>query len=114
MPSWLTFATGIVTEILNERKRQHVKWGSQTWPDKLPDDHTTEYWAFQRDRQRRKVDAGLRARATCWTDIFMEELYEALAEEDWKKKRAELVQAAAVIAAWIADGDLRPEPQDVV
>jgi hypothetical protein len=111
-------AHGIFSEVLDERKRQWKKWGDQHWPDRLPPvsveapegDYTEEYWAFQRDRQRKKVDRGLTAGSTSWTAILLEELYEALAEESWPKKRQELVESAAVIAAWIADGDTRPEP----
>lgn len=59
-----------------------------------------------------------RARATCqaaaergivnWLHILDEEVCEALAETDPAKLRAELLQVAAVCAAWIYDIDQRP------
>jgi hypothetical protein len=35
----------------------------------------------------------------------MEEVTEVCAETEWPKLRVELVQSAAVIAAWVEDGD---------
>ncbi|MEU9972323.1 hypothetical protein [Streptomyces sp. NPDC051014] len=43
-----------------------------------------------------------------WRDIFGEAACEALAESDPVALRKELVQVAAVCAAWIADLDSRP------
>lgn len=43
-----------------------------------------------------------------WLPILLEEVFEALAEPDPAQLRAELVQVAAVCAAWISDIDRRP------
>lgn len=43
-----------------------------------------------------------------WRDVLLEEVHEALAESDQDRLRAELLQVAAVCAAWISDIDSRP------
>jgi hypothetical protein len=60
-----------------ERQRQIAKFGDQHHPDGT------------------------------WMHVLIEEVFEALAEEDPAKLRAELVQVAAVCAAWITDIDGR-------
>lgn len=45
---------------------------------------------------------------TAWDGILLEEVWEALAEADPAKLRTELLQVAAVCAAWISDIDSRP------
>jgi hypothetical protein len=47
-----------------------------------------------------------------WALILLEEVYEALAEADPARLRTELIQAGAVIAAWVSDLDRRPQPED--
>lgn len=42
-----------------------------------------------------------------WFDILTEEMYEALAEEDWPDLRRELIQVGAVVVSMIEDGDLK-------
>ncbi len=42
-----------------------------------------------------------------WRHVLLEEVYEALAETDAVRLRAELVQVAAVAARWIEDLDSR-------
>lgn len=90
-----------------ERARQLAKFGDQHHPD-----------GTGRDGYVEKADA---ARAACqadadepdgprWSLILLEEVYEALAESDPVKLRAELLQVAAVCAAWIYDIDRRPQP----
>ncbi len=43
-----------------------------------------------------------------WSLVLLEEVYEALAETNQAQLRAELVQVAAVCAAWVWDIDQRP------
>ncbi|MFD4740579.1 hypothetical protein ACFWNQ_24925 [Streptomyces virginiae] len=45
---------------------------------------------------------------TPWALILLEEVFEACAEADPTRLRAELVQVAAVCAAWVSDLDRRP------
>ncbi|MFE5591481.1 hypothetical protein [Streptomyces sp. NPDC056549] len=90
-----------------EREAQLAKWGEQKHPDGTGQPGYVE-----------KADA---ARFACqadaaephgprWSLILLEEVYEALAESDLVKLRAELVQVAAVAAAWVRDIDTRPHP----
>jgi protein involved in temperature-dependent protein secretion len=91
-------------EIDAERQRQLAKFGEQHHPD-----------GTGRAGYVEKADA---ARFACqmdadepngprWSLILLEEVYEALAESDHARLRTELVQVAAVCAAWIADLDSR-------
>lgn len=93
----------LAEDIDAERQRQLAKWGEQSHPDGT---------AITGDAERAN-----RARHTCqvmaergmvsWRDILHEEVQEAFAESDPEKLRAELVQSAAVIAAWVLDLDRR-------
>lgn len=96
-----------------ERQRQLEQWGDQRHPDGThPDYEVLPGWPA-----RELADA---ARAACqrfaemgivtWRDIFAEESCEALAESDPATLRNELIQVAAVCAAWISDIDSRPTP----
>jgi hypothetical protein len=99
-PGMIRFANAVD----DERQAQLAKWGEQHHPD----------GTGVSDTQRKLADD---ARAVCqqvfaegkgdWAHILMEEVREALAESDPAKLRTELVQSAAVIAAWIADLDSR-------
>jgi hypothetical protein len=100
-PGVKAFAEAVDTE----RQAQLAKWGDQHHPD----------GTGISDAQRKLADD---ARAVCqqvfaegkgdWAHILMEEIREAFAESDPAKLRAELIQSAAVIAAWITDLDSRP------
>jgi hypothetical protein len=90
-----------------ERQAQLRAFGDQRHPD-----------GTGREGYAEKADA---ARFACqvdaeepggprWSLVLLEEVYEALAESDPAKLRAELVQVAAVCAAWISDLDRRPHP----
>lgn len=85
-----------------ERVAQDEKWGLQHYPD-----GTSEDYADLADAYRESCDAMHKSGQGTWADIALEEFYEALAETDPDKLRAELVQAAAVLAAWIEDIDSR-------
>lgn len=91
----------LAEEVLAERERQHLKWGEQRHPSGT-------------GGRLRRQDADLH-RVTCqsaarrgdvtWSHILLEEVYEALAEEDESALREELVQVAAVCFAWLEDLD---------
>lgn len=71
----------VIDQVRDERARQDEKWGSQ-----------------------RHLDDGR------WTEIFLEELGEAAKaklEGDLRGQRTELVQATAVLVAWIESIDAR-------
>jgi hypothetical protein len=115
-------------EIDAERQRQLAKWGEQHHPDvdarDIPD-VTHPYYASRADiwrqvnEERSTPSTSGRCKAHCvagpdtphthtaWDGILLEEVYEALAEADPARLRAELIQVAAVCAAWIADIDSR-------
>jgi hypothetical protein len=94
-------------QIDRERQAQLAKFGDQ----KHPDGTGAEYYVGMADQAREDVEhAAESLTGPRWSLILLEEVYEALAEHDPAKLRAELVQAGAVIAAWIYDIDTRPHP----
>lgn len=93
-----------VNDVDRERQRQLAKWGDQHHPDGTGGSGAL----YVADRYRTVVDHALDKGTATWRDIVLEEVYEALAEKDPARLRAELVQVAAICAAWIADIDSRP------
>jgi hypothetical protein len=87
-----------VTDVRAERRRQLEKWGDQRHPN----------GTGVTPQQRELADV---ARAACqqvfaegdgtWAHVLMEEVCEALAESEVMRLREELIQVAAVCAAWI-------------
>ena len=66
----------VLDEVSAERARQDAKWGEQNHP------------AFKHGE-------------VTYRDILLEEVFEALAESNQARLRAELVQVAAVAVAWV-------------
>ncbi len=94
---------GILAEIAAERVRQDEKWGElRDYPD-----GTNPTWASFAGMARDECDAATEVDELTWLDIVKEEIFESFAETLWPKLRAELVQAAAAIVAWIEAGDRR-------
>lgn len=86
-----------------ERQRQLKKWGDQIHPD-----GTAISGDVERATSARHVcDVMAERGEVTWRDILHEEVQEAFAESDPGLLRTELVQCAAVIAAWIYDIDRR-------
>ena len=110
-----------LAEVRAERARQDAKWGPQNHPDYDPHDIpevVRHEYAFRAERwkeinaQRAEshCNASLRSivgPCTAWDGILLEEVYEALAEPDPAKLRAELIQTAAVCVAWVEALDRR-------
>ena len=90
--------------MLIERIRQDSKWGVQHWPDGTAT-HVTD--ARSAREAKLKTDLHMQAGIVTWRDILHEEVREAFAEKEWAEIRQELIQSAAVICAWIEDGDSR-------
>ncbi|WP_206337337.1 hypothetical protein [Streptomyces sp. Z26] len=86
-----------------ERQRQLAKFGDQHHPDGTGGSGPR----YTADRYRSIVDQALQGDGPTWRDVLLEEVYEALAEEDPDALRVELVQVAAVCAAWVSDLDSR-------
>lgn len=81
-----------------ERDRQEAKWGSQSW-----DNGTTEDYRWIADAYRDNCEAAFKAGELTWHDILLEEVFEAMGEEDVDRLEMELVQAIAVAVNWIED-----------
>lgn len=94
----------VLLQVSHERDRQITKWGPQSHPDGT----SALLFAQLRDMFRTICDEDAKVPdKDSWLNILREEVYEAFAEEDWPALRKELVQSAAVIVAWIEDGDKR-------
>lgn len=102
---------GVYLEVALERSAQDQKWGQQNHPDlgeaALANQLSREMFSVFADSYKASNDAAVKAGTIDWTGILLEEVYEALAEEDTAKLREELVQSAAVIVAWIEAIDRR-------
>lgn len=102
-------------EIDAERQEQLRKFGEQHHPDgtgpRVPAIVGALCFADEAaGRARLACQAAARTDKTTWRLIFAEEVLEALAESDPAALRAELIQVAAVCAAWIHDLDSRTQP----
>jgi glutaredoxin len=113
----------VLDEVAAERERQTMKWGEQnhpdgTGPDSTPlfantatgiadDDeaHLIRDMLKGRTDWRFSIDGG--DRPGTWTDILLEEVFEALAEANAAKLRTELIQVAAVATQWVEAIDRR-------
>ncbi|NEA21580.1 hypothetical protein G3I70_08560 [Actinomadura bangladeshensis] len=110
------------TLALAEVQAERARWGEQNHPDLDPHDIdavTRHQYAFRAQRwkefnaQRAETGCEVKNRnpaavpCTAWDGILLEEVYEALAEEDPVKLRDELIQAAAVAIAWAEAIDRR-------
>ncbi|WP_354643924.1 hypothetical protein [Kitasatospora camelliae] len=86
-----------------ERARQIARFGDQRHHDGtgLPIDQ------YSAHRYRDLADRNTAAGVLTWRNVLLEEVHEALAETEPCALRAELVQVAAVCAAWIHDLDRR-------
>ena len=98
-PGMKQFAEDVDTE----RSAQLAKWGDQRHPDGTAITGDGERAASARHVCQTMAERGM----VTWRDILHEEIQEAFAEDDPVALRAELVQSAAVIAAWISDIDRR-------
>lgn len=104
----------VASEIVDERKEQHAKWAQQDHPDGSGEGVLERLAAATTNPGSNTASA---ARALCqsafangrgtWALIAWEEFAEALDEDDPARLRMELVQCAAVFAAWIEAIDRR-------
>lgn len=86
----------VLGEIVAERVRQHDKWGEQNHPD-----GTSLRYDRHAIRAKEAVDRHAKAGTVTYADILWEEVTEAFAETDKARLREELIQVAAVAAAWV-------------
>jgi hypothetical protein len=90
-------------DVDDERHAQLAKWGDQRHPDGTGG----PVMKSRADEVRRQCQYLADNGGADWRSILLEEVFEALAEDDASRLRTELVQAAAVISAWIYDIDQR-------
>lgn len=106
----MTAETRIAFEVLAEVQRQVEKRGEQNHADISRYDHApsarSEYGS-RANRWKEANDGRAKYGNTAWDGVLLEEVYEALAEEDPARIRAELVQVAAVAVNWIGAIDRR-------
>lgn len=96
----LAVTRGVITDVLKERDRQLARWGDQHHRDGTGGPRYRDL----ADIKRRVTESQARgADGATWMAISEEELYEAFAETDPTALDAELVQAAAVLVAWLVD-----------
>lgn len=99
----------VLSEVYTERERQDGLWGEQNHSDgtgpnvlflgaRVPEEHT---YADIRKRATDLTDGNASSKRLSYADIFVEEVFEALAESDQAKLREELIQCAAVAVAWV-------------
>lgn len=106
-----------LAEVHAERQRQDARWGEQNHPDgtgssasllddigALWDDNSN---ADVADAARDRVEALAAVNRCTYAHILAEEFFEALAEDDPRGVRAELIQVAAVAVAWVEAIDRR-------
>lgn len=92
-------------EVIAERFQQDAKWGEQNHRDGTG---SKFYQSMSRSYRIERKRADELGRVT-WSLILLEEVFEALAESDPAKLRAELVQTAAVATAWVEAIDRRSQ-----
>lgn len=81
---------------MDERRRQDEQWGEQNYPD-----GTSEHYLVPSESMRKAADAAALSNTLTWKHILLEEVYEAIAKTDERKLKKELIQVAAVTAAWV-------------
>ncbi len=102
----------VLTEVAAERLRQNAKWGEQNHPDgtgvrDLREILTTVLHGRPSEEAKRLNEIAVAQDALTWAFILMEEVLEALEERDPAQLRGELIQVAAVAAAWVEAIDRR-------
>ncbi len=87
----------VLLEVEAERVQQDAKWGVQSHPLGAGE----PWYVSKRDYAIKDVDEAAQNGSITWGLILREEHYEAMAEGDPQKCRAELIQVAAVAVAMI-------------
>ena len=87
-------------EVRAERRRQDEQWGEQNHPYRSPLSGRDGFLDLAEEWKRTnaaRVDAG----SLSWDGILLEEVFEALAEENKDRRIEELIQVAAVAVAMV-------------
>ena len=88
----------VFDSVNKERDRQEAKWGAQSWPN-----GTSDEYRWVADAYRNVCNDNMKDGTVTWHDILLEEVFEALGEEDADKLENELVQVIAVAVNWVED-----------
>lgn len=107
IPDKVSARIDVINDVLAERDKQDAKWGEQnhpngTGPNKLPMPYNSGSWnaAFAAEQLTLCTNSAAQSGYVTWLHILREEVFEAFAEEDPAKLRAELIQVAAVAVQW--------------
>lgn len=90
-----------IGDISTERDRQEAKYPHED----LGDGTGGAYFVAAANSHRRQCDEA--GAAATWRHVLLEEVFEALAEQDPERLRGELVQVAAVAVRWVEAIDRR-------
>jgi hypothetical protein len=110
-------AAKLLVEVGNEMDRQVSKWGVQNHPSYEGLDVFELYFEVDAALAKRICDtrmAGWETDPVSWTDIFLEEVMEALEEargHNLTALREELIQCAAVALSWVDSIDRNECPE---
>lgn len=102
----------ILTEIGRERGTQDAKWGvPKNVPNGTGPDGSLLGYSFGelRDMMQSAVDELAARHESRMAAVLLEEVFEALAEDDERRLREELIQVAAVAAKWVQIIDERQD-----
>lgn len=100
--------SAVLREVRDERFNQDAKWGQQNHPDAPSVCACASVGIPTADDARFNCDSESFAGEVTWAHILVEEVSEAVdAARDPEQLRAELVQVAAVVIAWIQAIDRR-------
>jgi len=115
-----TQTQSILTEIAEERARQDARWGVQNHSPRGGRELNERFGRLHYEEQalmwKHANELDDRHGTMGWDGILLEEVFEALAEKDPRKIRLEVVQVAAVAAAFINSLDrneLNPDKMPV-
>ena len=100
--------TTAINEVRGEMVRQVVKWGQQNHVSYTPQGVLESQDPLSSELAKVICDLKAKHCVISWTDIFLEEVFEAIDEAkagDLEKLRTELVQCAAVAVSWIESID---------
>ncbi|MGW2515005.1 hypothetical protein ACWC0A_37685 [Streptomyces scopuliridis] len=92
----------ILADVKAERDAQDALFGVQDLPD-----GTGPEFVRQADKHREACDDAFQLNYGTYRHVLLEEVYEAMAETDPVKLRAELIQAIAVGVKWVEAIDRR-------
>lgn len=97
-----------INEVREEMYRQHSKWGQQNHASYTPQGLMEAPGPITAELAKLICDLKAKNDAVSWTDIFLEEVFEAFEEAkagNLENLRTELVQVAAVAVSWVESID---------